>query len=399
MMAHFLTLYEMNPNLLHSEIQEFIRENQNRDVREVSLQKSPFENVSSSELAQQIKGMQIAKNKFPFLYEKEGIYFPPSINLEQASSWKTSTYKSEILKGTTLIDLTAGMGIDAFAFAQKFETVTALERNPELVEISKHNFTILNQHNLKYIHTEFENYFRQNPDSKWDVIFLDPSRRIASQRKVVLEDLEPNILDWMEEFLSRAETLVFKLSPLLDLKSTIEKIPQIQEIHIVAVKNEVKEILLVCKKEKHLEPKIKAVNLASNHPDFKFNWDEESQTLSEFSEPEKFLYEPNAAILKSGAFKRVGAAFGLKKLHVNSHLYSSNQLIETFPGKTFAVLEEIKNPKKQIEKQAFHLLVRNYPLKTEAVRKKYKIKEGNESTLIFTQSISAKHILLCKRIL
>src|SRR5690606_28321117 len=105
-----------------------------------SLQKSPFSAVSSSELAQQIKGLQIARTKFPFLHEPEGIYFPPSINLEQASSWATSQYKSEIVKGKTLIDLTAGMGIDSFGFAQKFDEVTALERDPELVEISKHNY-------------------------------------------------------------------------------------------------------------------------------------------------------------------------------------------------------------------------------------------------------------------
>ena len=388
----------MNPNILNSEIQNYLRENQNRDVREISLQKSPFENISSAELAQQIKGLQIAKNKFPFLYETDNIYFPSSINLEQASSWATSKYKSEILKGKTLIDLTAGMGIDAFGFAQNFEKVKALERDPELVEISKHNYKALNQNNLEYINSEFETYFEENPNLKWDVIYLDPSRRIASQRKVILEDLEPNILIWMNEFLTRAETVMIKLSPLLDLKSTIEKIPQIHEIHIVALKNEVKELLLICKKYIHSNPKIKAVNLESNQLDFEFHWNDESLTISEFSEPKKYIYEPNAAILKSGAFKLIGNQFNLKKLHINSHLYTSDTLLQSFPGKTFEVLNELKNPKKEIQKKPFHLLVKNYPLKTEEVRKKYQIKEGNESTLIFTHSVQGKHILICKRL-
>jgi len=195
----------MNPDLIQAKVQNYLRENQNRDVREISLQKSPFENISSAELAQQIKGLQIAKNKFPFLYETENIYFPPSINLEQASSWATSKYKSEILKGKTLIDLTAGMGIDAFGFAQNFEKVTALERNPELVEISECNYKVLNQNNLEYFNANFENYFEENPNQKWDVIYLDPSRRMGSQRKVILEDLEPNILIWMNEFLEFEE--------------------------------------------------------------------------------------------------------------------------------------------------------------------------------------------------
>lgn len=390
---------QFNSEILKQEVQNYLQKNQNEDFRKISLQKSPFENVSPSELAQQIKGLQIAKSKFPFLHETEGIYFPPSINLEQASSWATSQYKSEIVKGKSIIDLTTGMGVDAFGFAQIFEEVTALERNLELVKISQHNYKTLNLNNLQYINSEFEKYFIENPELKWDVIYLDPSRRIESQRKVILEDLEPNILDWMGEFLSRSETVLVKLSPLLDLKSAMDKIPQIQEIHIVAVKNEVKDLLLICKKELTINPKIKAINLESNQPDFEFNWNEQSETNSLFSTPLKFIYEPNASILKSGAFKLIGEKFNLKKLHVNSHLYTSDELIENFPGKIFEILEELKNPKKEIQKKPFHLLVKNYPLKTEDVRKKYQIKEGDERTLIFTQSILRKHILLSKRIL
>lgn len=389
----------MNPNLLEPEVQNYIRAQENQDVRSISLKKSPFENISSSELAQQIKGLQIARNKFPFFYQTEGIYYPPSLNLEQASSWITAQYKSEIIKGKTLIDLTAGMGIDAFGFAQKFEKVTALERNSELVEISKHNYKALNQNNLEYINSDFEIFWKENPKEKWDIIYLDPSRRIESQRKFVLEDLEPNILEWMDEFLSRSETLMVKLSPLLDLKSTVEKIPQIQEIHIVAVKNEVKELLLICKKETQNNPKIIAANLESNHPLFEFHLKEEATAVSEFSSPEKFIYEPNSAVLKSGAFKLLGEKLNLKKLHIHSHLYTSKELLKSFPGKVFEVLVEIKNPKKEIEKSAFHVISKNYPLSVELIRKKYKIKESEEQTLIFTQSISGKHILLCRRLL
>lgn len=389
----------MNPNLLEPEVQNYIRAQENQDVRSISLKKSPFENLSSSELAQQIKGLQIARNKFPFFYQTGGIYYPPSLNLEQASSWITAQYKSEIIKGKTLIDLTAGMGIDAFGFAQKFEKVTALERNSELVEISKHNYKALNQNNLEYINSDFEIFWKENPKEKWDIIYLDPSRRIDSQRKFVLEDLEPNILEWMDEFLSRSETLMVKLSPLLDLKSTVEKIPQIQEIYIVAVKNEVKELLLICKKEIQTNPKIIAANLESDHLLFEFHLKEEATAVSEFSSPEKFIYEPNSAVLKSGAFKLLGEKLNLKKLHIHSHLYTSNELLKTFPGKVFEVLGEIKNPKIEIEKSAFHVISKNYPLSVELIRKKYKIKESEEQTLIFTQSISGKHILLCRRLL
>lgn len=389
----------MNPNLLKPEVQNYIRAQENQDLRNVSLKKSPFENLSSSEIAQQIKGLQIARNKFPFFYQTQGIYYPSSLNLEQASSWITARYKSEILNGKTLIDLTAGMGIDAFGFAQKFEKVTALERNSELAEISKHNYKALNQNNLEYINSDFEIFWKENPEEKWDVIYLDPSRRINSQRKFVLEDLEPNILEWMDTFLSRSENLMIKLSPLLDLKSTVEKIPQIQEIHIVAVKNEVKELLLICKNEIQTNPKIIAANLESGHPLFEFHLKEEETAVSEFSSPEKFIYEPNSAVLKSGAFKLLGEDLDLKKLHIHSHLYTSKEFFKPFPGKVFEILEEIKNPKNKIEKSAFHIISKNYPLSVELIRKKYKIKESEDQTLIFTQSQSGKHILKCRRVL
>lgn len=389
----------MNSNLLHPEIQMYIRANENQNPRDISLKKSPFENISASELAQQIKGLQIARTKFPFFYKTDGIFYPPSLNLEQASSWQTAEYKSGLLRGETLVDLTAGMGIDAFGFAQKFEKVTALERNAELVEISNNNYKVLNQNNLEYINAEFESFWETDPTKKWDVIYLDPSRRIESQRKVILEDLEPNILLWIDSFLSRSESLMVKLSPLLDLKSTLNKIPNVQEIHIVAVKNEVKELLLICKKSIQNNPKIIAVNLDSNQSVFEFNLREEEFAQSEFSTPEKFIYEPNSAVLKSGAFKLTGEKFKLKKLHVNSHLYTSEILVETFPGKVFEVLDEVKNPKKEIEKSAFHVISKNYPLSVELIRKKYKLKESDSQTLIFTQSQSRKHILLCRRLL
>src|SRR5690606_13646812 len=153
--------------------------------------------------------------------------------------------------------------------------------------------------------------------------------------------------------------VMVKLSPLLDLKSTVEKIPQIQEIHIVAVKNEVKELLLICKNEVQTNPKIIAVNLESGHPLFEFHLKEEETAVSEFSSPEKFIYEPNSAVLKSGAFKLLGENLDLKKLHIHSHLYTSKEFFKPFPGKVFEVLEEITNPKKEIEKSAFHVISKN----------------------------------------
>lgn len=389
----------MNKLLLNPEVQNYLKSQIQKDIRSFSLTKSPFERVTSAELSQQLKGLQIAQSKFPFYFEAKNIYYPPSINLEQASSWATAQYKANIVNGNSLIDLTAGMGIDSYGFAQKFKKITALERNSDLVEIAKYNYQSLNQTNLNYQATNFETYFQVNPTSKWDVIYLDPSRRIDSQRKVILEDLEPNILEWMNEFFKRSETILVKLSPLLDLKSAIDKVPQIQEIHIVALKNEVKELLLICKNNLSSNPKVKAVNLETNQSEFEFFWNEETLVKSEFSIPQKYIYEANSSILKSGAFKLIGQKYKLKKLHINTHLYTSNELVETFPGKVFEVSEELKNIKSKLENPAFHVISKNYPMSVEAIRRKYKLKESESQTLIFTQSIKEKHILKCQRIL
>lgn len=388
----------MNPNLLKKEVQKFLIQNLNVDHRQIALKKSPFIDVTSLELAQQIKGLQIAKSKFPLFFETKNILYPPQINLEQASSITTAEYKAELIKGENLIDLTAGMGIDAFAFSQKFKSVTALEKNEELVKISKHNFKTLNQNNLTYIHSNFEKYFKENSDKRWDLIYLDPARRKNSHKKFLLEDLEPNILEHMENLLQLSNLVMIKLSPLFDLKMAIRKIPQIYEIHLVAVKNEMKELLLICKKDIDNNPKIHAVNLKTNQIPFIFDFDEEMKTEKQFSDIKKFIYEPNSAVLKAGAFRLIAKKNNLFKLHQNTHLYTSDKLIESFPGRIFNCIEEIENPKKTLKNSSFHIISKNYPLTVENIRKKYNIKESQNLSLIFTQSIAGKKIIKCQKI-
>ena len=388
----------LNPLILNNEVQTYLRENLSKDVHSLSLQKSPFAGIKSAELAEQIKGMKIAKSKFPFLFETDGMYYPPSLNLEQASSQATSEYKSKLVKGKTLIDFTAGLGIDAFGFAQEFEEVTALEQSSNLVEICQHNYKTMGQTNLNYLNISFETYLKENSTQNWDVIYLDPARRKNAQKKFLLEDLEPNVLEWMDEFLKRAETVVIKLSPLMDVHKIIDQIPQTQEIHLVAVKNEVKELVLIGRNQSNVNPLISAVNLETNHPEFQFHFEDEKNTTVNFSSIKTYLYEPNTPLLKSGAFKLIATTFGLNKLEVNTHLYTSDELNNGFPGKIYEVIEELKEVKKSIRNQSFHVISKNYPLSVANIRKKYKLKESESQSLVFTRSIDGLLHLLCKRI-
>ncbi|MFV0173855.1 RsmD family RNA methyltransferase [uncultured Empedobacter sp.] len=388
----------MNQNILTQEFQDYLKIIEQEDFKSIGLKKSLFDGISSAEIAQQLKGIQVAKYKFPTLYSTKNIYFPPSINLEQASSEAAANYKSSLVKGKTLIDLTAGFGIDTMAFAKNFEKVYHIEQNPELSEIVQHNAQILAP-NLETYTGTFQSFFETNPESKFDVIYLDPARRNSSGRKFILEDLEPNILEWMPTFFEKSNKIIIKLSPLLDITSTLQQIDSISEIHIVALKNEVKDFLLIIDKNCSTKnPLIKAINLESNQPEFSFNFEDEYNSNANFGTVQQYIYEPNVAILKTGAFKLLSEKFNLHKLHQNTHLYTSNELLNEFPGKIYSVEKHINHPKKEIIKSKANLLVKNYNQAIDIVKKKFKITDGGETTLIFTQSIDGFHILKTSRV-
>lgn len=388
----------MNQSILTQEFQDYLKIIEQEDFKSIGLKKSLFDGISSAEIAQQLKGIQVAKYKFPTLYSTKNIYFPPSINLEQASSEAAANYKSSLVKGKTLIDLTAGFGIDTMAFAKNFEKVYHIEQNPELSEIVQHNAQILAP-NLETYTGTFQSFFETNPESKFDVIYLDPARRNSSGRKFILEDLEPNILEWMPTFFEKSNKIIIKLSPLLDITSTLQQIDSISEIHIVALKNEVKDFLLIIDKNCSTKnPLIKAINLESNQPEFSFNFEDEYNSNANFGTVQQYIYEPNVAILKTGAFKLLSEKFNLHKLHQNTHLYTSNELLNEFPGKIYSVEKHINHPKKEIIKSKANLLVKNYNQAIDIVKKKFKITDGGETTLIFTQSIYGFHILKTSRV-
>ncbi|MDX9705535.1 MAG: RsmD family RNA methyltransferase [Weeksellaceae bacterium] len=387
-----------NPFLLNKEVQFFLNENATTDFRVISLQKSKFKGIHPSELAEQLKGKQIAKSKFPLLYETPNIFYPPSLNLEQSSSQITAFYKSNLISAKSMIDLTAGMGIDAYFFAQKVKKIVAIEQNKELVEICQHNYKTLNQSNLTYIHQNFSEFFKENPTEKWDLIYLDPARRKNAKKKFLLEDLEPNILNWMNIFFEKSPQVMIKLSPLMDIYKVITQIPFIQEIHLIAVKNEMKEMLLICRKTENQNPLIKAVNLETEQKSCELYFEEESSAKADYSIVKSYLYEPNSALMKSGAFKWIAQKFHLFKLEINTHLYTSNELKSDFPGKIYEVKEELKNEKQSLKNGKFHVVAKNYPLKTEEIRKKYHLKEGEGQSLFFIKTQKGLQHFLCHRI-
>lgn len=386
--------------LISSDIQNYINENLNSDLTKLLLKKSPFVDVSMQEIVQQIKGRKTAEKKFPFL-TKEGIVFPPNLNLEQASSQSTAEYKAQNLKGKSFLDLTCGFGIDAYFLSKNFDEVTLIEQNLELISIVENNWKTLNR-KANFINENLEEFLENLRQAQidngkiFDVVYLDPARRDQqNKKKFLLEDLSPNLLEIEEKLHSISDKIIVKLSPLIDISYVISELRNISEIQIIAVRNEVKELLLIIENKeqrtKNKDVEIRCVNLESNEPEFSFNFNNEKSTKSEFSESLKFLYIPNNSILKAGAFNIISEKFGLKKLHPNTHFYTSEHKIENFPGR---VLEIEKIDAKDLKKgEKYNIVSKNYPLKPEEIKKKYKLNDGGNHYLIFTQSVNGKEVL------
>jgi len=386
--------------LISPDIQKYINQNLNSDLNKLLLKKSPFPDVSMQEIVQQIKGKKTAEKKFPFLL-KEGIFFPPNLSLEQASSQSTAEYKAQNLQGKTFLDLTCGFGIDAYFLSKNFDEITLIEQNSDLIKIVEHNWEILNR-KANFINENLEEFLDGLQESKtennfkFDVVYLDPARRDEqNKKKFLLEDLSPNLLEIEEKLNSISEKIIVKLSPLIDISYLISELKNISEIQIIAVRNEVKELVLILNtKNQKPDTIIKCVNLESDEPEFSFNFNDEKSAQSEFSESLNFLYIPNNSILKSGAFNISSKKFGLKKLHPNTHFYTSEHKIEGFPGR---ILEVEKIDAKDLKKgEKYNIISKNYPLKPDEIKKKYKVNDGGNHYLIFTQSIAGKEILRSK---
>ena len=380
----------INPSILTEEIQNYINANLTADLHSLLLKKSPFAEVSMHEIAQQIKGKKVAQKKFPFLL-RDGIIFPPNLNLEQASSQSTAEFKAKNLKGKSFIDLTSGFGIDAYFLSQNFDEVTLIEQNTELLETVKHNWNILGR-KANFINENLEDFLEEN-SQKFDFIYLDPARRDAQKnKKFLLEDLSPNLLEIQEKLGEISDEIIIKLSPLIDISYLLSVVKNVSKIEIIAVKNEVKELLVfISRKNSHTDTEIKCVNLESTDPDFVFVFNDEKNAVAEYSDPQNLLYLPNNAVLKSGAFNTVAKKFKLLKLHANTHFYTSDEVVKDFPGRVLKV--GVTEPKQILKGEKCNIISKNYPLSPDEIKKKYKISDGGKTYLIFTQSQKGKIIL------
>lgn len=384
--------------------QQFIQEHWDDDTRLLALQAARYPGVDMPAALTQIAGRQIAAAKIPTWYDTQSIEYPRHLSLEQCSSEITARYKASLLKGETLVDLTGGLGVDCYFISQKFKQTVYVEQQEELCKLAAHNFPLLGAHEIRIIHGNGIEHLRNM--EKVSCIYLDPARRNqAGGKTVAIADCEPNLKEISSLLLQKADTVAAKLSPMLDLSLALRELPAICEVHILSVRNECKELLFILRNEFTAEIPIHCINLKGEKPElFTFSREQEQACTCEYtSEIGKYLYEPNASILKAGAYKATAALFQLKKLHPNSHLYTSDQLVSGFPGRIF-VCDSVFAPTKKEWKQELegicqaNVTVRNFPISVADLRKRIKLKEGGEIYLFATTLADERKVLLkCRK--
>ncbi|MFT4736178.1 MAG: hypothetical protein ACI8QD_001680 [Cyclobacteriaceae bacterium] len=394
---------ELIDSILHKDVQHFILNSEQVNVEQLVLNPPSKFGDLSREIADQIISRRKAVKKLPTWVSVQSVVWPPHLSLEQCSSEISAAYKASILSGDVLVDLTGGMGVDTIQMSQNFKTTHYVERQERLVKVFDHNKNILakNPGSISVHISSAENFMPQVPPGS--TIYLDPARRDTANKKIFkIEDCSPN-LHQLLPMLKECTQILIKLSPMLDINSAIQELRPTM-IHVVSIQNECKELLFDIKpKNTSPNPRIHCVNYQSGEwQAFLFDFQEEKLAVSTTVPLEKYVYEPNASILKAGAFKSIAAHYPISKLHQHTHLYTSDHLCPDFPGRAFEVINRRisgSEVKSNFGKKNLHVLTRNYPTKSEDLVKKYKLTQAGERYLIaYTDYQAAKQMALVRLI-
>ena len=373
-------------------------------------------------LARQEEGRKIVATKLPSWAENMSILFPAKISLEQCSSEATATYKASLASGESLVDLTGGFGVDCSFLSKNFSSVDYVEQNEELCQIAEHNFKALGL-NIRVNNAESVEFLKNMPAV--DCIYIDPARRdIKGKKTADLSLCSPNLLEIRDILLDKCNTLLIKLSPMFDISSALEVFPECAEVHVVSVKNECKELLLLVEGGFCGETEIVCIELGMRNEELgilrvgesisktSFDYAEHKQNrlqamrseefgeIVSYSAPKSYLYEPNASIMKAGLFKTVANRYNVQKLHPSTHLYTSDEFVPNFPGRSFEIKRVTKVQRKEIQDiEKANLSIRNFPGNVADLRKKLKLKDGGD-TYIFacTLNDNSKVLIICEKI-
>lgn len=390
-------------NALTTEQIRFIKEHAADDPARLLLSAARYPGMDVPFLTEQIAARRQIREKLPSWYNNEALIFPAKIAAEQCSSEQTAAYKQNLVESEVyMYDLTGGLGIDSYFFSRKVNRLVYIERFPGYCDAARYNFSVWGADNITVVQADATQYLDRITEA--DVFYLDPARRGESNKRVfALQDCEPDLPSLLPALLQKAPKVIAKLSPMADLRMTLELLPGTTSVHLLSVKNECKEVLVVVEREaeeKGIPVHCINWNADGSESSFVFEWEKEAATPVVWAQQiEAFLYEPNASVLKAGAFRQVGAQMGVKKLHPSSHLYTSSQRVKDFPGRIFRVEEIIPFTGKLCKGIArsipqANITVRNFPLTVDELRKRTKIKDGGTVYLFATTLLDGSKVFI-----
>lgn len=387
-------------SLLSAAFTSYVKENENADVSQLILKGGTIA-IDKKEAAQQILSRQKAKGKLPHWLSNENIVFPPPLSIEQSSSQLTAEYKKKLIKGNQIIDLTGGMGVDVITLSDQFQSATHVEIDAWLSEVFEHNSKILAETPITAVNDSAENFLKEFHGQA--TFFIDPARRDHSKKKVFLfEDCSPDVIALLPLLQQKADHVLIKAAPMIDLSMGIKQLKYVSEVHVVSLHNECKEVLFLLDFGLMVQPLIHCVNIkAENTESFTFDFESEKEAKVQYGSAQKYLYEPNASIRKAGAFKSIAQHFDLSKIAPNTHLYTSTQLIQDFPGRVFEVLDEVhkKDVKGHFTERKANVISKNHPLTAEQLKKKFGLKDGGDEFLIGFKNIeNGTQLVVAKRL-
>ncbi len=396
---------------------EYIKIHGHEDVRQLALRGTKDPEVDLTEALQQIAGRQTARKKLPSWADREGIIYPPHLSMEQCSSEQTARYKAKIISRAselssetscahhTLVDLTGGFGVDFSFLAPLFEKAVYVERQEQLCELARQNFKTLGL-KAEVVCEDGEAYLHSMTHAS--LLYLDPARRDSQgARTYGITDCTPDVLTLLDELLEKADDVLLKLSPMLDWRKTVTDLgtAHVREVHIVSVDNECKELLVLLSRQGDgLRIFCANDNDILSYDDKKTSDD----TLTTIADPcgiadpyqqTLYLYEPNASIMKAGCFEEICKRYGVCQLAHSSHLFLSDHLIDSFPGRKFHILTVSTMNKKELKEKVLplkraNITVRNFPLSVADLRKRLKLSEGGSHYIFATTLAKGNHILL-----
>lgn len=386
---------------LSADLKQFINDNLKQDINNLALKKNPFPDYEWSWILNQIQAKQKAEKKLPTWFANDDVIFPSTLSIEQTSSETLAQFKSALISGGNLIDLTGGLGVDDFYFAKRFKKVIHCEFQEDLSAIVQHNFKVLNVEHIKTISGDSISFLEKSTEN-FDWIYIDPARRDDKKTKVfLLKDCKPNVVELHDLLFEKSNNILIKVAPLLDISSILNELNNVKTIYAIGLQNEVKELLIVLEKGFVGQPELIAVNISNDGSIHKDIFPLNDVTDSQLSLPLNYLYEPFSSYLKLGSYNNMAVKFNVNKLHKHSHLYTSHELID-FPGRCFKIDQVIPYNKKEIkflENTKCNITTRNFPLKVEEIRKKHKIKDGGDVYAFFTTDLNNdKMVIICKKI-